>query len=97
MNKVEVAKLIEEDYVFAQKPFVVCVLCENDVFHYGHFYSFKDYEELKGTSHFRFIPRNNMKSFLSEYSKNGSANTNYSIILDSESIIGIEFVMPLHI
>lgn len=97
MNKVDVTKLIEENYLFNYQPFVTRVMCKDDITHYGYFYSFKDFIELKENTRFRFIPRNNMHSFLHEYSKNNDANTDYSIILDGEMIIDIEFVLPLHI
>lgn len=96
MDRLQISTLIEEKYLHASERFVTCVICKNDVYYYGHFYSFNDYQELKGKSKFRFIPRNNMKSFLSGCSQNGGANADYSIVIDGESILGIDFVMPLH-
>ena len=97
MDKFQVTNLIEETYSFANQPFVTRVICKNDITHYGYFYSFEDYIELKENNRFRFIPRNNMHTFKIEYSQNGKPNANYSFILDGEEMLSIEFVLPLHI
>lgn len=97
MDKLEVTKLIEETYSFTNKPFVTRVLCKNDITHYGYFYSFEDYSELKEKNQYRFIPRNNLQLFKNEHSRNGKFNVRYSLILNGEEMLGIEFVLPLHI
>ena len=97
MDKSQVAKLIEGAYSFANQPFVTCVICKNDVTHYGYFYSFDDYSELKERNQFRFIPRNNLQAFKKEKTLKGEFNTNHSLILHGEEMVSIEFVLPLHI
>lgn len=97
MDKSQATKLIEETYSFTHQQFVTRVICRNDVTHYGFFYFFDDYEYLKAKNQYRFIPRNNLQSFQSEHLKNGRYDTNYSVILDGEEMLNIEFVLPLHI
>ena len=97
MDKIQLTQLIEETYSYTKKQFVTRVICKNDITHYGYFYSFDDYIELQEKNQYRFIPRNNLPSFKSEHAKKGKFNSSYSLILHGEEILGVEFVLPLHI
>jgi small nuclear ribonucleoprotein (snRNP)-like protein len=97
VDRLEINKLIVEASASVDKPFIMRVMCKNDVNYYGYFNAFDDYEKLQEKNQYRFIPRNNVHSFNSEYSKKGKYNANHSIILNGEDIINIEFVLPLHI
>jgi len=88
--------MIEDRYASESNMSVTRVICKNDVTHYGYFNSFADYSELMEKNRYRFIPRNNSKAFRNEYSKKGEYNKTFSIILNGEDILAIEFVMPIH-
>jgi len=95
MKKEEVATMIEHRYSAGNNLSVTRVICKNDVTYYGYFSSFSDYSELMQKNCYRFIPRNNSKAFREEYDKKGAYNTTYSIIINGEDILAIEFVMPM--
>jgi len=98
MIKEEIARLLEDTYSIGDHaPSVTRVMCKDDVNFYGYFNSFSDYTDLKEKNQFRFIPRNNLKAFKEEFTKKGSYNSTYSIILNGDDIIDIEFVMPLQL
>ena len=95
MNKEEVAILIEDRYAAGSNLSVTRVICKNDVTYYGYFSSFSDYSELMEKNRYRFIPRNSSKAFREEFTKNGIYNTSYSIIINGDDMLAIEFVMPI--
>jgi small nuclear ribonucleoprotein (snRNP)-like protein len=97
MNKEEVATMIEDRYAAGSNLSVTRVICKDDVTYYGYFNSFDDYNELMEKNQYRFIPRNNSKAFREEYSKKGKYNTSYSIIINGDNILAIEFVMPIQL
>lgn len=97
MNKEEVATLIEDRYAAGSNLSVTRVICKNDVTHYGYFSSFSDYSELMEKNRYRFILRNNSKAFREEFTKKGIYNTAYSIIINGEDMLAIEFVMPMQL
>jgi hypothetical protein len=96
MNKEEVATMIEDRYAAGSNLSVTRVICKNDVTYYGYFSSFSDYSELMEKNRYRFIPRNNSKAFREEFTKKGIYNTSYSIIINGDDMLAIEFVMPIH-
>lgn len=97
MDRLEAARLVEDANSSTNKRFVTRVMCKNDLTYYGYFNSFDDYRALQEKNLYRFIPRNNSQSFMNEYSEKGKYNSAYSIILNGEDMINIEFVLPLHI
>jgi hypothetical protein len=97
MEKEEVATMIEDRYADGSNLSVTRVICKNDIAHYGYFNSFSDYTELMLKNKYRFIPRNNSKAFIEEFNKKGVHNTTFSIIINGEDILAIEFVMPIHV
>ncbi len=96
MNKEEVTTMIKDRYAEGSNLSVTRVICKDDVTYYGYFNSFSDFSELMEKNRYRFIPRNNSKAFREEHSKKGVFNTTFSIIINGEDILAIEFVMPLH-
>lgn len=88
--------MIEDRYSAGSNLSVTRVICKDDVTYYGYFNSFGDYSELMEKNRYRFIPRNNSKAFREEFSKKGVHNTTFSIIINGEDILAIEFVMPIH-
>lgn len=97
MKKEEVATMIEDRYASGSNLSVTRVICKDDVTYYGYFNSFNDYSELMEKNRYRFIPRNNSKAFREEYIKKGEYNTTYSIIINGDDILAIEFVMPMQL
>lgn len=97
MNKEEVSILIEDRYAAGSNLSVTRVICKDDITHYGYFNTFNDYTELLEKNRYRFIPRNSSKAFREEFSKKGVQNTTFSIIINGEDILAIEFVMPMQI
>ena len=97
MNKEEVSTMIKDRYADGSNLSVSRVICKNDVTHYGYFNSFSDYSELMERNKYRFIPRNNSKAFREDFSKKGVYSTSYSIILNGDDMLAIEFVMPMQI
>src|ERR1700722_2147764 len=95
MNKEEVASMIQDRYAEGSNLSVTRVICKDDVTHYGYFSSFSDYSELMEKNRYRFIPRNSSKAFREEFTKNGIYNTSYSIIINGDDMLAIEFVMPI--
>ncbi len=96
MNKEEVAAMIEDRYATGSNLSVTRVICKNDITYYGYFNSFSDYSELMNKNRYRFIPRNNSKAFMEDYTRNGIYNTSYGIIINGDDMLAIEFVMPMH-
>jgi len=97
MNKEEVATLIQDRYAAGSNLSVSRVICKNDVTYYGYFSSFGDYSELMEKNQYRFIPRNSSKAFREDFTKMGTYNTSYSIIIKGDDILAIEFVMPMQL
>lgn len=97
MNKEEVATMIEDRYAAGSNLSVTRVICKDDVTYYGYFNSFDDYSELMEKNLYRFIPRNNSKAFREDFSKKGIYNTIFSIIINGDDILAIEFVMPIQL
>jgi len=96
MTKEEIADLLEVTQVNDKvRPSLIRVMCKRDITHYGYFVSFDDYTELKAKNLFRFVLRNNFRIFNTDYQKSGKYNTRYSIILNGDDVLYIEFVMPL--
>jgi hypothetical protein len=97
MNKEEVATMIQDRYAEGSNLSVTRVICKDDITYYGYFSSFNDYSELMEKNRYRFIPRNNSKAFREDYSKKGEYNTTYSIIINGDDMLAIEFVMPIQL
>ena len=97
MNKEEVATMIEDRYAAGSNLSVTRVICKNDVTYYGYFNSFSDYSELMGKNRYRFIPRNNSKAFREDFTKKGVHDTSFSIVINGDDILAIEFVMPMQL
>jgi len=97
MNKEEVAAMIEDRYAAGSNLSVTRVICKNDITYYGYFSSFSDYSELMEKNRYRFIPRNNSKAFREDFTRKGIYNTSYSIIINGDDMLAIEFVMPMQV
>ncbi len=97
MRKEEVAALIQERYAAGSNLSVSRVICKNDITYYGYFNSFEDYSELMEKNKYRFIPRNNSKAFREKFTEKGVHDTVFSIIINGDDILAIEFVMPMQV